>query len=162
MADSEDTKKDENKSSLETPQNEEKRELSDFEQNAEEGRKTAEATIAAEAEENGGTKPGSENKTAKVTTSEAQPQLKPADEKGNVVAKKEDERLGDDKAAQKPDAALKVGQKTAATNLKTEESNAPEVQEDGTDFDQAISEGLSTAQKNHRAEVAANKAANQR
>lgn len=159
-----DSTNDENnkKSTLEEPQNEEKRELSDFEQAAEEGRKTAETNLEAESQENGDKEPGSENVTAKVTTSEAQPQLKPADEKGNVTAQKVDERLGDDKAAQKPNAAVKVGQKTAAANLKTEESDAPDVQEDGTDFDQAISEGLSTAQKNHRAEVAANKAANQR
>lgn len=152
----------ENKSALEPTQNEEKRELSDFEKIAEEGRKTAETNLAAEAEENGDALPGAENKTAKVTTSEAQPQLKPADEKGNVVAKKEDERLGDDKAAQKEGAALKVGQKTAAANLKTEESDQPEGSDDGTSYDQAIEEGLSTARKNHKAEVAANKAANAR
>ena len=155
-------KSSDDKSPLEPTQNEEKRELSDFEAAAEEGRKTAERNLAAEEKENGDAEPGAENKTAKVTTSEAQPQLKPADEKGNVTAKKEDERLGDDKAAQKPNAALRVGQKTAAANLKTEESDQPEGQEDGTTYNQAIDEGLSTAQKNHRAEVAANKAANQR
>lgn len=157
-----DDKKGDDKSALEPTQQEERREVSDFDAAAEEGRKTAATNLAAEAEENGDAKPGAENKTAKVTTSEAQPQLKPADEKGNVTAKKEDARLGDDKAAQKADYGLKVGQKTAKENLETEESDAPEVQEDGTTYDQAIEEGLSTAQKNHRAEVAANRKANER
>lgn len=159
MADSNDTK---DKSSLEPTQLEEKRELSDFEAAAEEGRSTAERNLEAEAKENGDAKPGAENVTAKVTTSEAQPQLKPADEKGNVVAKKEDGRLGDDKAAQKPNAALKVGRETAEANLKTEAKGQPEGTEDKTTFEDAVEEGRKTAEKNHKAEVAANKAANQR
>lgn len=162
MADSNDPKNTEDKSALEPTQNEEQRELSDFEQAAEEGRKTAETNLAAESKENGDAEPGSENVTAKVTTSEAQSQLKPADEKGNVTAKKEDAHLGDDKDAQKAGAALKVGQETAKTNLETEASDQPEGKTDGTDFDQAIEEGLSTAEKNHKAEVAANKAVNKR
>lgn len=159
MADSKDNK---DNSALKPTQNEEKRELSDFESNAAEGRKTAEANLAAESKENGSTKPGSENVTAKVTTSEAQPQLKPADEKGNVTAKKVDERTGDDKAAQKADYGLKVGRATAKENLAAEADEQGDTQEDGTTYDQAIEEGQSTAEKNHKAEVAANKAANAR
>lgn len=152
----------ENKSALEPTQNEEKRELSDFEQAAEEGRKTAEANLAAEEKENGDAEPGAENVTAKVTTSEAQPQLKPADEKGNVTAKKVDERIGDDKAAQKADYGLKVGRETAKANLETEKSDQPEGQSDKMSFEDAVEEGRKTAERNHKAEVAANKAANAR
>ena len=149
-------------SALEPTQNEEKRELSDFEQAAEEGRKTAETNLAAEAEENGDAKPGNENVTEKVTTSEAQTELRADDDPATVKAKEADKRLGDDKAAQKSDAALKVGRKTAETNLAAEADEQPEGKADGTDFDQAIEEGLSAAEKNHKAEVAANKAANAR
>lgn len=155
-------KKNQDSSALEPTQNEEKRELSDFERIAEEGRKTAETNLATESKENGEAKPGAENITAKVTTSEAQPQLKPEDEKGNVTAKKVDERIGDDKDAQKADYGIKVGRKTAESNLKAEESDQPEGQSDKMTFEEAIEEGRKTAEKNHKAEVAANKAANER
>lgn len=153
-----DTKQD--SSALEPTQNKEKRELSDFERNAQEGRTTAEANLAAESKENGDAEAGAENVTAKVTTSEAQPQLRPEDDPEKVTAKKVDAQLGDNKDAQKADYGLKVGRATAKTNLETEKSDQPEGQADKMTFEDAVAEGRKTAEKNHKAEVAANKEAN--
>ena len=83
---------------------------------------------SAEGEENKDFKSGSENVEAKVTTSEAQPELKPEGEEKNVVAKKADKKTSDNE----------------------------------TSNEDAIAEGLKTAEKNHKAEVAANKEANRR
>lgn len=131
-----------------------------FDEAVEVGHQTAAENLKAEADENSDSKPGAENITAKVTTSEAQTELRDESDPADVKAKKVDARAGDDKEAQKTGYGVKVGQETAKENLKAEEQ--PEGTEDGTTYEDAIEAGRKTAEKNAKAEASANKAANKR
>lgn len=115
------------------------------EQGFADGQKNAEAEKAEQTEPE-------EQVTAKVTTSDAQKELKP--EGDTEVKTGKAELLKDNKAAQKPDAAVKQGQADAKKNAKADAESQSENTADGTK--DPVAQGIATAKKNAKAEKAEN------
>lgn len=116
-----------------------------FEDAAQVGHDTAKENIAAEAEQNT-SEPGEDNVDFDAKTPDAEPGLKA---EGDGFPKTD--VLGDDKAAQKADYGIKVGQATAKKNFASSDEEQGVALGEGEGQD-PVAEGRATAEKNLAAE----------